>query len=211
MVELMSESDLIIRLNNAPAKARPGLFLDRDGVVVENVHYLRRVEDIRLMPGISGIIELARSFDMSVAVVTNQSGLARGLFNLATYHHVSDAIDAALLSEGRHIDISVACPFHPDKTPESSAGHEWWRKPGPGMIHLVGARYGVDLGRSWIIGDNLSDLEAGARAGLAGGILLGQDPDIFPPWRLQSGFSALACRSLDDAGTTLEDRLGYTG
>ena len=204
----MSESNLIIRLNKAPANARPALFLDRDGVVVENVHYLRRVEDIRLMPGISGMIELARSFDMSVAVVTNQSGLARGLFDLTTYHHVSDAIDTALLSEGRHIDLSVACPFHPDKTADYGVSHDIWRKPGPGMIHLVGARYGVDLGRSWIIGDNLSDLEAGARAGLAGGVLLGQGPEIISSWPLQGSFAALACRSLYDARRTLEDRLG---
>ena len=204
----MIHSELILRLKNEPARGRPALFLDRDGVVVEDVHYLRRVEDIRLMPGISGIIELVRSLGMGVAVVTNQSGIARGLFDLATYHQVSDAIDAALSSKGSQLDLSVACPFHPDETPGYSTCHDWWRKPGPGMIHLVGARYGVDLGRSWIIGDNFSDLKAGARAGLAGGILLGQRPEIAPPWRLQSSFEALACHSLEDARRTLQDRLG---
>ncbi len=148
---------------------RPALFLDRDGVVVEEVHFLHRPQDVRLLPGAAGIILEARSRGCSVVLTTNQSGIARGLFGWPAFEETQDEIEARLAAEGAGFDLVLACPFHPDGKPPYGREHDC-RKPQPGMLLRAAERLGVDLSTSWVVGDRARDLEAGLRAGCAGGL-----------------------------------------
>ena len=149
--------------------AAPGLFLDRDGVVVEDVGWLRRPQDVRLLPGIAALIAAANRAGVPVAVVTNQSGIGRGLFGWREFAAVQREIAAALARAGARWDAVLAAPFPP--------GEERMRKPAPGMLLAAAEALGLDLSASWMLGDRASDMEAARRAGAAGGILIGRDGD----------------------------------
>jgi len=148
------------------------LFLDRDGVVVEDVGFLRRPDDVRLIDGIAGLIAEANRRDVPVLVATNQSGIARGLLDWAVFASVENRIADLLHRAGARIDAVAACPFHPEFTPGYGPEQARWRKPEPAMIELLGERLNIDIARSWMIGDRERDIAAARAAGLAGGILL---------------------------------------
>ena len=163
----------IVPRPGATERAAPGLFLDRDGVVVEDVGWLRRARDARLLPGIAALIAAANRAGVPVAVVTNQSGIGRGLFGWGEFAAVQRAIAAALAREGARWDAVFAAPFPP--------GEQRMRKPAPGMLLAAAQALGLNIGASWMLGDRASDMEAAWRAGAAGGILIGagQDEDDF--------------------------------
>ena len=150
-------------------RAAPGLFLDRDGVVVEDVGWLRRPQDVRLLPGIAALIAAANRAGVPVAVVTNQSGIGRGLFGWREFAAVQRAIAAALARAGARWDAVFAAPFPP--------GEERMRKPAPGMLLAAADALGLALPASWMLGDRASDMEAARRAGAGGGILIGGGED----------------------------------
>lgn len=192
------EDEILVHGNELFLPGRPALFLDRDGVIVEDAHHLRRIEDIRLLPGIETLIGAARRHGALVAVVTNQSGIARGLFDEAVYRHIAAEIDRRLAAVASQPDVTVACPFHPDFTPGYGEGHDRWRKPGPGMLHFIAARHGIDLSRSILVGDNHSDVGAARRAGLPAALLLGKplgDAATIP----DASFAARSCAALEEA------------
>ncbi len=151
------------------AAGRPALFLDRDGVVVEEVHFLQRPEDVRLVPGAAGVIAAAQRRGIAVVLTTNQSGIARGLFGWEAFAAVQARLEALLAAEGAAFDMVLACPFHPEGDPPYRREHPC-RKPQPGMLLRAAERLGLDLGASWAVGDRARDLEAGRRAGCAGGL-----------------------------------------
>ena len=150
-------------------RPRPALFLDRDGVIVEDVGYLHRPDDVRLVSGAAKVIAAANRAAVPVIVVTNQSGIGRGLYGWAEFAEIEARIAADLASRGAHLDMVVACPFHADGIPPYRHPAHPCRKPRPGMILRAGERLGLDLARSWIVGDRTTDLAAGGAAGLAGG------------------------------------------
>ena len=150
------------------APRRPALFLDRDGVVVEEVKYLHRVADLRLLPGAADLVKRAREAGLAVVLVSNQSGIDRGLYGWDDYDAVEAEIDRRLAAAGARVDARAACGFHPDFTPGWDESHAYWRKPGPGMLDLAADRLGLDLGRSWLVGDMATDARAARAAGLAG-------------------------------------------
>jgi len=145
------------------AHGYPALFLDRDGVVVEEVNYLHRVEDLVMIPGAAEFIAEANRRGIPVIVASNQAGIARGYFGWSEFHQVQAALDRLLERAGARVDATLACPHFPDH-PD--------RKPRPGMFLKAAAMAGIDLARSWVIGDKASDLEAGRTAGLCAGILV---------------------------------------
>ena len=151
---------------------RPALFLDRDGVLVEEVGYLNRLEDIRLVAGAADVIAAAGDRDIGVVIVTNQSGVGRGLYSWADFAAVQEAILAYLEANGARIDAVMACPHHADAKPRYRHPNHPDRKPNPGMILKAAAALRIDRGSSWIVGDRTGDLEAGRAAGLAGGLLV---------------------------------------
>lgn len=156
---------------------RPALFLDRDGVVVEDTHYLGRAEDMRMLPGAAGAIACCNRLGVPVILVSNQSGIARGFYGWEGFHAVQAALAAALQTSGAHLDAVFACAYHGDgHAPFDIADHPW-RKPSPGMIATAGERMKLDLSRSWIVGNRASDIAAGRAAQLQGGILLSAKPD----------------------------------
>ena len=105
-----------------------------------------------------------------VAVVTNQSGIARGLFGWDEFEAVQNEIVRQLKSQGAIVDLTLACPFHPDYTKDWNETHGYWRKPGPGLLRAAAALLNLDLKKSWMVGDKESDVVAAVAAGLAGAI-----------------------------------------
>ena len=142
---------------------RPALFLDRDGVIVEEVLYLHRVEDVALLPGAPEAIAAANRRGWLVVVVTNQAGIAHGYYGWKEFEAVQETILFCLGRLGARVDAVLACPHHPAHPA---------RKPQPGMLLRAAEALSIDLARSWIVGDKASDLLAGRAAGLQGGILV---------------------------------------
>lgn len=143
----------------------PALFLDRDGTLVELVDYLCRADEVAPIPGAFESLALAARAGLRVVIVTNQSGIGRGYHGWDAFAQVQERVIALADAAGGRIDAVYACPALP-------GSGDPCRKPAPGMIHAAAADLGIDLGASWIAGDSASDLEAGRRAGLAGGWLV---------------------------------------
>lgn len=154
------------------APLRPGLFLDRDGVIVDEIGYLHRVADLRMMPGIGALIARANEAGNPVAVVTNQSGIARGMYGWAEFSTIAAEIERRLAAEGARLDGVAACPFHPEFTKGYGAREDRWRKPGPAMIEALAERLAIDRARSWFVGDKIADIDAARNAGLAGVVVV---------------------------------------
>ena len=155
------------------------MFLDRDGVIVEEVHHLRRPEDVRLIRGVIDVVAAANARDLHVVIVTNQSGIGQGLFGWPDFAAVQARILSELAAGGARIDAVMACPFHPDAEPPYAHPDHPARKPNPGMLQAATAMLQIDLAGSWIVGDHARDIDAGRRAGLAGGVhvMTGYGPD----------------------------------
>jgi D-glycero-D-manno-heptose 1,7-bisphosphate phosphatase len=155
------------------AALRPALFLDRDGVIVEEVGHLRRAEDVRLIGGAAAVIAAANRAGMPVVVVSNQSGIGRGLFGWEDFAAVQQRMMEMLAAEGALIDAAFACPHHAEAEPPYRCAEHPSRKPNAGMILAAANMLPILLRTSWIIGDRASDLAAGRNAGLWGGLLVG--------------------------------------
>ena len=151
-------------------RGRAALFLDRDGVIVEEIGYLHRPDDVRLVPGAARAIAAANRVPLPVAVISNQSGIGRGLYGWQAFHETQERIAEELAGAGGALDMVLACPFHPEAQPPYRHPAHPCRKPRPGMILRAAERFGLDLSRSWVVGDRALDLEAGRAAGLAGGL-----------------------------------------
>jgi D-glycero-D-manno-heptose 1,7-bisphosphate phosphatase len=150
---------------------RPALFLDRDGVIVEEVHFLRHAGHVRLIEGVAEAMAAANAAGVAVVVVTNQSGIARGLHGWTEFEAVQTRMTALLARHGARTDLVLACGYHRDGTGELAKDHPW-RKPECGMLHEARDLIGIALGESLIVGDRLTDLEAGKAAGLRQGALV---------------------------------------
>ncbi len=148
------------------------LFLDRDGVVVADTAYLRRVEDVAIIKGAAAVIAAANRRGVAVVLVTNQAGIGRGYYGWDEFVAVQNAIAVRLETEGARLDAVYACPHHPDGTGAFRHFDHPARKPNPGMILRAAADLALDLKRSWLVGDKATDIDAAKRAGLAGALLV---------------------------------------
>lgn len=147
-------------------KGKPALFLDRDGVIIEEKNYLCRPEEVSFIPGVAEAIRKINQTEIPVIIVTNQSGIGRGYYGWEDFIRVQEHIYDKLEQEGARIDACIACPYHPDaKEPYKHENH-YFRKPNPGMVLWPNQIVPLDLQSSWIVGDTLSDLEVGEMAGL---------------------------------------------
>lgn len=138
---------------------RPALFLDRDGVLIEDRHHISDPGEVVLCLGAKQLIDHASRLGWPVIIVTNQSGIQRGLFNWNAYELVTDQL-IRLLGPKLAIAAIYANGYGPGASPAT------WRKPSPAMLLAAAADLNLDLQRSILIGDRLSDLKAGAAAGL---------------------------------------------
>jgi len=161
----------------APAgqTSRPALFLDRDGVINADTGYVGCAEDVRMLEGVAAAIARCNALKVPVVVVTNQSGIARSLYDWDGFHAVQAEVAAHLAAAGAHLDAVLACAYHGDGRGPLQVGNHPWRKPNPGMILAAARGMNLDLARSWIVGDRAHDLAAGAAAGLCGGTLVAAD------------------------------------
>ena len=148
------------------------LFLDRDGVVNHEVGYLHRAEEVRFIDGIFPLCRAARSLGYKLVVVTNQSGIARGMYTTAQYEQLMVWFRAQFVREGAPLDAVYHCPYHPEHgVGEFRREHED-RKPGPGMLLRAARDLGLDLSQSILVGDRCSDVAAANAAGLRQAFLL---------------------------------------
>ena len=154
----------------ACSKNRPALFLDRDGCVVVEAHYLHKVEDVQLIDGAAHVIGQANALDIAVVFVTNQAGIGYGYFEWPDFFQVQEEILSQLTASGAHVDGVFACPYHAKGNPPYNHPNHPFRKPNPGMLEAAAKKLNLDQDKSWIFGDRAGDLGAGFNAGLRGGI-----------------------------------------
>ncbi len=146
---------------------RPAVFFDRDNTLIVSDGYLGDPERVVLMDGAAAAIARARELGFATVIVSNQSGVARGMFDEDAVHAVNAKLDELLATENPHavIDRHEFCPDHPDGTVERYRQDHDRRKPKAGMILHAAEALALDLSRSWLIGDAPRDVEAGKAAG----------------------------------------------
>jgi D-glycero-D-manno-heptose 1,7-bisphosphate phosphatase len=158
----------------------PAVFLDRDGVLNIDSGYPHLPEHLVLIPGAADAVRRLNTLGYLIIVVTNQSGVARGLYTEAQMHAFNDLLVRRLAAKGARIGAVYSCPFH-----DEAEDPRWFhpdhpdRKPNPGMILRATADHGIDPARSFLIGDRQSDLEAARRAGIPGFLFEGPDLNAF--------------------------------
>ena len=156
-------------MSAGPARA---VFLDRDGTLLDELGFLVRPEDVRLLPRAAEGVRVLNAAGWRTVVVTNQSGVARGLLDEEKLAAVHARLASVLAEQGAHLDAILYCPHHPEEGTGPLRCACTCRKPAPGLLLEAARRFSLDLGASWIVGDSLRDLESGRRAGLAGGWLV---------------------------------------
>ncbi len=146
-------------MSDAP-RTRPALFIDRDGTIIADAHYPSLASQVRVLPGAASAIARANSAGVLVIVVTNQSGIARGMITLSQYESVRARMDALLVAAGARVDATFHCPHWPDENGPCDC-----RKPGLGMYRDASARFDIDLTRSAYIGDRWRDVQPAIATG----------------------------------------------
>ena len=141
------------------------VFLDRDGTLVHPRHYPSRPEDLRLYDGIAPGLRALRRMGFRLVVITNQSGLARGLFTEADLDRMHGRLRERLAADDVWLDGIYHCPHHPDGVVPGLARRCDCRKPEPGMLLRAARELHLSLADSWLVGDILDDVEAGHRVG----------------------------------------------
>jgi D-glycero-D-manno-heptose 1,7-bisphosphate phosphatase len=147
-------------LHTSERRTRPAAFLDRDGVLNVDHGYTFRPDDLELIPTAAAAVRLLNEAGYYVIVVTNQSGVARGLYPEAAVKLFNAHLQDALLADGARIDAFYYCPHHPDGTIKELAIRCHCRKPQPGLLEQAARDWPIDLGRSFLIGDKDRDLAA---------------------------------------------------
>lgn len=140
------------------SRPRPGILLDRDGTIIVDHGYVGSVDRVEFIDGAADAIAGFNRAGLPVAVVTNQSGVARGLYGLEDVALVHDYIAERLAEYGAHIDLFMYCPYHPAGTVGAFARTSEDRKPGPGMAKAAAAALNLDLAASWVVGDRPEDV-----------------------------------------------------
>lgn len=161
---------------HAPDKhSRPGILLDRDGTIIVDRGYVGTIDRVELIPGSAEAIASFNAAGIPVAVVTNQSGVARGLYGIEDVVRVHQYITERLAERGAHIDLYFFCPYHPAGVIEAFARTSEDRKPGPGMAKAAEAALNIALTASWVVGDRPEDIGLAGAVG-ASAIYLGAEP-----------------------------------
>jgi D-glycero-D-manno-heptose 1,7-bisphosphate phosphatase len=141
-------------------------FLDRDGVINREREYLHRVDDFEFLPGVVQALRDLQVQGFQLAVVTNQSGIARGYYSVADYEAVTSHMVSELARQGVQLAALAYCPHLPDAAVPQFRSRCVCRKPEPGMLLDCAARLNADMASSILVGDKLSDVQAGRAAGV---------------------------------------------
>jgi D-glycero-D-manno-heptose 1,7-bisphosphate phosphatase len=146
--------------------SRRAAFIDRDGVLNEERAFVHRRGDFALLPGAVAALRLLKAAGYLLVVVTNQSGIARGIYSEADYLALTEHMRAELAAAGVSLDAVEYCPHLPDAPLERYRLDCDCRKPKPGMLLRAAQALDIEPGASFLVGDRLSDLEAGRAAGI---------------------------------------------
>lgn len=153
---------------------RPGILLDRDGTIIVDHGYVGSVDRVEFIDGAPEAIAMFNRARIPVAVVTNQAGVARGLYGIDDVTRVHQYIAARLADLGARVDLFLYCPYHPEGIVESFARTSEDRKPRPGMAKAAAVALNLDLTASWMVGDRPEDMGLAEAVG-ASAIYLGTD------------------------------------
>lgn len=194
--------------------SRKAAFIDRDGTLIHDRHYLADPERVELLPGAAEGLRTLRTLGYALVVVTNQSGIARGRITQEEYDRVAARLDAILVSHDAAVDLTLYCPHHPDFSEPCEC-----RKPGLAMYRTAAAQLDLDLARSLYIGDKLADVQPALALGGAGwlvrtgyGSSVEADPDLPKPTRCADDLADVARQvSLRQAATNAAEELDAGG
>ncbi|MEA2110902.1 MAG: D-glycero-beta-D-manno-heptose 1,7-bisphosphate 7-phosphatase [Campylobacterota bacterium] len=153
--------------------SKPALFLDRDGVINIEKNYLHKIEDVEFVAGIFELCRYYQELGYLIIVVTNQSGIARGMYGEKDFEILSNWMIEQFKKERIEITCIFHCPHHPDFSGDCEC-----RKPKPKMLLDAQKSYDIDMQKSMMIGDSERDIEAAIRAGVGQTVLLTQKSDI---------------------------------
>jgi D,D-heptose 1,7-bisphosphate phosphatase len=186
------------------ASGRAGILLDRDGTINVDYHYVGYPERFQFLPGAPEAIARFNRAGIPVAIVTNQSGVARGFYTESDVYILHERMQLELQKLGAHVDLILYSPHHPDGHVPEYAQDSFDHKPNPGMAIEAADKLGLDLHESWVVGDRLTDMEFASRI-RANGVFLGPDP---VPYYMSHfyRFSSLA----DAAGLIIERITGVS-
>lgn len=152
------------------------VFLDRDGVINHDHGYTHRPEDFHFIDGVFDACRRFLALHYQIIVVTNQSGIGRGYYSEAQFHELSHWMKTQFAQQRVPVLDVFFCPHHPTKALEPYKQVCDCRKPAPGMIKQAAHKHNIDLSRSVMVGDNLSDMVAAQNAGITRRFLVGNKP-----------------------------------
>ena len=144
---------------------RKAVFMDRDGVIIEQVAYLSSPDQVALIPGAAEALRIVHARGDAAVVISNQSGVGRGYFSMDSVEAAHARIQELLAPYGEKVDAFYYCPHAPEE-------HCKCRKPQPEMILRAAREHGIDVAASLMLGDRMSDLECGVNAGCAQAVLV---------------------------------------
>jgi D,D-heptose 1,7-bisphosphate phosphatase len=163
----------------ANQRRRPAVFFDRDGVLNVDRGYVHAPHQVEWVRGAKAAVKLLNDAGFYAFVVTNQAGVAKGLYEEGAIETLHRWMAEELASEGAFVDDWRYCPYHPDGSVAAYRAAHPWRKPNPGMLLDLLAGWPVDLKRSFLVGDKISDVEAARAAGMPGYLFEGGDLAAF--------------------------------
>jgi histidinol-phosphate phosphatase family protein len=161
------------------SRGRVGILLDRDGAIIVDHGYVGSIDRVEMIEGSAEAVAAFNRAGIPVAVITNQSGVARGFFGTDDVKKVHQHIGERLADHGAHVDLFLFCPYHPEGTVQPFARHSPDRKPAPGMALAAAEALDLDLASSWVVGDRAEDMILAGAVG-ATAVFLGSDSSKYP-------------------------------
>jgi len=141
------------------------IFLDRDNTLIEDPGYISSPEQVKLLDGVAEALVELKAFGYKLIVVTNQSAVARGIVTEKVLGEIHKRLEQLLSEKNAFLDRIYYCPYHPKGVVAKYRKESDCRKPNPGMLLRAAEEMDIDLGQSWCVGNSISDMEAGLRAG----------------------------------------------
>ena len=153
----------------------PAIFLDRDGVINHNYGYVYKQENFDFIEGIFDIALHAHKLKYKLIIITNQAGIGRGYYTEEQFHHLTAWMCDQFSIAGSHIEHVYYSPYHPTEGIGKYLKDDYSRKPNPGMILQAQNDFSIDLGSSILMGDKVSDIQAGIAAGVGTNLLFSEE------------------------------------
>jgi D,D-heptose 1,7-bisphosphate phosphatase len=181
---------------------RAAVFLDRDGTINEDPGYLKDPSQVRLFPGTGRALSRLKKLNFKLIVISNQSGIARGLITSENVDQVNSRINDLLSPDEAAIDAFYYCPYHPDYSSRDDCS---CRKPSPELVFKAAADHDLDLMKSYFVGDTISDYECGINAGVKTILVkTGYGEECFSILKKENKFPTFVAGNIVDACSFIE-------